>query len=110
VIALLTGIAYARTYIPFFGVIRLLVPALAPFEVKWLFVAKEISKLEGAEPAFFDERPNATAEDHEAFREYLKQQHRPFRKSGRSLDEEFVLWLADRARKQAEAGAKAAVR
>jgi hypothetical protein len=36
-LALVVGIAMVRHSIPFFGVIRLLVPAIAPFEVTWLF-------------------------------------------------------------------------
>jgi hypothetical protein len=105
ILAFLTGLAYARYYIPFFGLISLLVPALAPFEVKWLFNAKDRVTVDGARPASI-ETPTATMEDHDAFRAYLRQEHRPFRKTGRSVDEEFSHWMADRARKQAEAAAK----
>jgi hypothetical protein len=36
-LALVVGIAMGRHSIPFFGVISLLIPAIAPFEVTWLF-------------------------------------------------------------------------
>ncbi|HEY6844595.1 MAG TPA: hypothetical protein VI320_00120 [Terracidiphilus sp.] len=36
-LAVVVGIAMGRHTIPFFAVIRLLVPAIAPFEVTWLF-------------------------------------------------------------------------
>lgn len=50
----------------------------------------------------------ATLEDHEAFRLHMMQSHRPFRKPGRSVQEEFNLWLADRQQKKAQAAALAA--
>jgi hypothetical protein len=36
-LAIVVGIAMGQHTIPFFGVIRLLIPAIAPFEVTWLF-------------------------------------------------------------------------
>jgi hypothetical protein len=36
-LAVVVGIAFGRHYIPFFGIVRLFIPALAPFEVNWLF-------------------------------------------------------------------------
>ncbi len=47
-------------------------------------------------------------EDHEAFREYLKQPLRPFRKPGISVTEEFNFWFADRLRRKALEAALAA--
>src|SRR5579862_281063 len=35
-VAFLVGFAYARTHIPFFGLLSLLIPAVAPFEANWL--------------------------------------------------------------------------
>ncbi len=106
-LALLVGMAYARTHIPFFGVIRWLVPGLAVFETKWLFSGQDrvIKPVEVEEPHGPIE---GTVEDHEAFREHLHEPVRPFRKSGRSIDEEFKLWLADRYKKRALAAAAAA--
>jgi hypothetical protein len=45
----------------------------------------------------------ATLADHEAFRQYMMQSHRPFRKSNRSVQEEFNLWFADRNKLKAQA-------
>ncbi len=105
-LALVVGIAWGRAHIPFFGVIRWLIPALAPFETKWLFSGK------GKAVQTVQETPHdmatATIEEHEAFREHLHQKERPFRKPGLSLDEEFKLWMADRVKKRAEAEALAA--
>ncbi len=36
-LALLIGLAFGRHSVPFFGLIRIFVPALAPFESQWLF-------------------------------------------------------------------------
>lgn len=104
-LVVLVGLPYLRDRVPFFTLISMLVPALAPFEVKWLFSKDEEKKDPFDAPS---EMPTATIEDHEAFREYLRQGIRPFRKSGLSIDKEFNLWLADRAKKKAEADAAAA--
>lgn len=106
-LALLIGTAYMREHVPFFGLIRLIIPALAPFETKWLFSGR--AKTESAKATVADALPEATLDDHEAFREHLAQPDRPFRKLGRSLNEEFEFWLADRTRKKARALASAAV-
>src|SRR5579859_2546172 len=36
-LAVLIGLAIGRRYVPFLGIVRLFVPALAPFEANWLF-------------------------------------------------------------------------
>jgi len=36
-LALLLGLAIGRRYVPFLGIVRMFVPALAPFECDWLF-------------------------------------------------------------------------
>ena len=38
-LVVLVFVAFGRRYIPFFGLISIFVPALAPFESKWLFSA-----------------------------------------------------------------------
>jgi len=47
---LLVGIAASARHIPYFGLIRLFVPALAPFEVTWLFNASTSAKPEASKP------------------------------------------------------------
>ncbi len=100
VLGLLVGLAYEHEHIPFFGIVRWCIPALAPFEINWLFSGK--GKIVAAAEAP-QAMPEATAEDHEAFREYLAQEDRAFRKPGISISDEFNLWLVDRSQKQAAA-------
>jgi len=102
VLGLLVGLSYMRAHVPFFGFISLLVPGLAPFETKWLFSGDgRITNDHAAD----DETPmqNASPDEHEAFREYLIQKERPFRKPGMSLNQEFNLWIKARAEKNAQA-------
>jgi len=99
-LGLVVGAAYARNHIPFFFILRWFIPGLAPFETKWLFSGK--GKSEDAEEEPYQTMPDATLEDHEAFREHLMQPDRPFRKPGISLHDEFALWLADRNKKKAQ--------
>jgi hypothetical protein len=107
-LAFLIGFAYARTHIPFFGLLSLLVPALAPFEAKWLFGEDGPQKAKANKEQIVV-APEATVDDHEAFRLHLKEPHRPFRKPGMTVDDEFKAWLLDRAKKRAEvASAEAA--
>jgi hypothetical protein len=104
-LALLIGLPYIRAKVPFFGLISLLMPGLAPFEANWLFGGERESVATHPSAAPPVPVETATFEDHEAFREHLKQGDRPFRKPGRTVDEEFSFWMADRARKKAEAAA-----
>src|ERR1035441_10714543 len=43
-LALLVGLAFGRRYVPFLGLVRMFVPALAPFECNWLFSAGTVRK------------------------------------------------------------------
>ena len=100
-VAFLLGFAYMRYHIPFFGLLRLLIPGLAPFEVKWLFSGD--GKKKSAVVVVPVEVPEPTAVDYTEFQEYLKLKHRPFSRPGRMVDDEFKFWLADRAQKKAQA-------
>jgi hypothetical protein len=104
-LALFISLPYAASHIPFFSIVRWCIPGLAPFEAKWLFSGKE--KMIHTTP---DDQPRThlyetTAEDHEAFREYLLQPQRLFRKPGMTVDDEFKAWLANRASKRPAAPA-----
>lgn len=99
-------------HIPMVGLIRFFVPGLAPFEAMWLFSGKAI--IYKSEPESFpsavpaDEWLSPTAEE---YREFLEQMHkgvRPFRKPGRSLQEEMHFWLIDRRKKQPAAAMRVA--
>ena len=104
VLALLIGLAYMRAQVPLFGLISLLVPALAPFETQWLFSGDGKVIKDDEEDK---ETPIHTAslEDREAFRDYMLQKDRPFRRPGLTLTQEFHLWNKDRAQKKTQARA-----
>lgn len=99
-LCVLIGLADLRRHIPFFWVIQYIVPGLAPFEAEWLFSGGK-KKAEQAAPAV--PMPEGTARDYDDFLAYLMQEKRTFRKPGRSVREEHVLWMADRLKKEAEA-------
>ncbi len=101
-VAFLLGFAYARNHIPFFGLLSLFLPALAPFEANWLFSGESQKRPVPVEarPETPVEVPAPAGEDYEAFQNYLRQQHREFRKPGRTVAAEFDFWLADRAKKK----------
>jgi hypothetical protein len=101
------GMALGREHIPLFGLLRYLVPVLAPFEAEWLFSGGR--KQEGEEaPAPQIPMPECTADDYDEFLKYLSQKNRAFGRPGRSVREEHVLWMADRVKKEAAAAAAAA--
>ena len=119
-LAVLIGLGMGRHAIPFFYIIRLFIPGLAPFEVKWLFggeIKKKTSQAgAGAEtsvaaapvavaPAKF----SSSAQDYEAFLKILHEGgKRPFRKPGIGVKQEFELWAEAQAKARAHAEAKAA--
>jgi hypothetical protein len=106
-LALLLGLVELRHHLAFFWVIQYFVPALAPFEAEWLFSGGR--KKPGFEaPAPQVPMPEGTADDYDEFLKYLTQEKRAFRKPGRSVREEHVLWMADRLKKEASAAAQAA--
>lgn len=98
-LVVLVGLPYMREQIPFFSLISLLVPGLAPFETKWLFSGQgqAISKIGEEKPV---DTSSATAEDHQEFVVYLRNGRRVFRRPGATVDDEFGAWLADRAKKR----------
>lgn len=103
-LAFLIGTAMGRDYIPLFGLLRYLLPGLAPFEAEWLFSGGR--RKPGMEmPRPHVPMPDCTASDYDDFLQYLCQERRAFRKPGRSVREEHVLWMADRVKKEAAAAA-----
>ncbi|HTW79871.1 MAG TPA: hypothetical protein VME23_10050 [Terracidiphilus sp.] len=123
-LGVLIGMPFLRAYIPFFGIIRLLVPALAPFEVKWLFSTDKVPEKSSTEtvrtiPAdpkkkkgetySVDDLINAaSAQDHEMFLAYMRQPNRTFSRPGRGIREEYGYWLVDLAKKRSAMAATAA--
>lgn len=127
-LALLISLAVGRHYVPFFGLIRIFIPALAPFEATWLFSGgrprkpkEEASPLFApipeAEPALATACASAATtvsagtvsagamgstsmEDYDAFLVYLRAARRPFRKPGITIQDEYKLWYADRVKQR----------
>ncbi|HEV2484491.1 MAG TPA: hypothetical protein VGT08_03075 [Terracidiphilus sp.] len=118
-LALLIGLAMGQRYVPFLGLVRIFVPGLAPFECDWLFSGgrkkKDPSKLPEAAQAVATgtittvaaapatAEPEYTFDDHDEWRRYLAKPHRPFKKAGLSLGDEFKQWHAARAQSRATA-------
>jgi hypothetical protein len=83
-------------HIPFFRLISLCIPALAPFECHWLFssgkteaAAKEVTTVNAA----FAE---ATREDYAEWMNFVVKQKPPFPRPGSSLPAEYERWLIAR--------------
>ena len=121
-VGILVGLAIGRHQIPFFGMIRLFIPGLAPFEAEWLFTGgkKKIERISEtddeaiqaatmhaesgdvaavtaaqAKPSLYD---SSTGEDYNEFLELMQKGKRPFKKPGMSVREEYELWLAAKAK------------
>ena len=112
-VALMFGLGYSLQSVPFFGDFNFLLCLVAVFEVDWLFAfsgetKKKKTPVRETAQASPLQLVEPTIEDHEAFREYMMQSRRPFRKPGISINEEFNLWLAERQAKKAEEVALAA--
>jgi hypothetical protein len=118
-LALLIGLAMGQRYVPFFGLVRIFVPGLAPFECNWLFSGGRKKKDASEAPvgtqtaaagtapsvaaAPATPEPEYTFDDHDEWQRYLCQPNRPFRKAGLPIGDEFKLWHAARARGRATA-------
>jgi hypothetical protein len=109
-LAVVVCFALGRGHIPFFGWIRLFVPALAPFEVRWLFSGNKNRKTDKPVPVSKQEAEKkaalvasavaaaATVDDYEEWLKYLAQPKRPPRKPGMTVQDEYKQWLLARAR------------
>ncbi len=102
-LALVVSLPYLRHDIPFFSIVKLFVPALAPFEAKWLFGKEkhedDSQKIPLSLPAE-QLLKAATAEDDEAFLEYMRRPNRHFQRRAKGIREEYALWLEDRTKKR----------
>jgi hypothetical protein len=102
-LVVLIGLPYMREHIPFFSLLSLLVPGLAPFETMWLFSGRTQPIKTVDEPRLPSGPVTATAQDHQEFVVYLRQKYRPFKKPGMTVDDEFQAWLTDRVRNRVAA-------
>lgn len=109
-LALVVTMGLGRHVIPFFGLIRLFIPALAPFECKWLFSADTVKLAEKKKKEIHDPAQDkadidramaiANGEDHEAWLQYLSHRDPRMRKHGMSVKEEYEQWMVARIRKR----------
>jgi hypothetical protein len=107
-LALVIGFTVVRRYVPFFGLIRYFIPALAPFECTWLFSAntaklavekkKEITVSAVDKAAVARAIATATGDDYEAWTHYLAHRDPRLRKPGMSIKEEYEQWMVVRAK------------
>jgi len=105
-LAVVIGLTVGRHFIPFFGLIRYFIPAMAPFERDWLFSGnaqkKDVKKKKVPAAAALNAIPvhvaiaEATAEDNEAWIRYLAQPNRATRKPGVTVKDEYEQWLVAR--------------
>ncbi len=110
-LTIVIGITVGRHYIPFFGLIRYCIPAMAPFERDWVFKgstkkSKSEEKKKPVKPAKPTASINlvsvdtalseATLEDNDAWLRHLSQPNRPHKIAGLSVKEEYEQWLVAR--------------
>jgi hypothetical protein len=99
-LAVVIPLGIGRRYIPFFGIFRYAIAALAIFERGWLFSGK----IGEPEPKR-EETPiapaiiAATADDFQEWQRHVAQQKPGSRKPGSSLKTEYEQWLIARAQK-----------
>jgi hypothetical protein len=99
VLGVLIALVVERDLVPSFYYIRYFIALFAPFEAKRLFLKDKkivvntpVLAPSGLAPSG-DVVSNASADDSEEFIRYLKERGRQFHKPGRSVREEFTLWL-----------------
>ncbi|MFZ1086716.1 MAG: hypothetical protein WAN35_17275 [Terracidiphilus sp.] len=116
-VTVVVGVTYGRHYIPFFGLIRYFIPAMAPFERDWVFKGskkttdstKTSESTEKKEPvkrapavaaiklvSVDTALSQATLDDHDAWLRHLSQPNRPHKRAGLSVREEYEQWLVAR--------------
>jgi hypothetical protein len=98
-LALLIGLAMGRRYVPFFGLLGLFVPGLAPFQAEWLFSGGARTSVKKPEPVVHVEAEES-ADEYAEFMKYMAGPKREFRKLGQSPKDEYNLWRAAKNREQ----------
>ena len=104
-VVILLGIG--RHIVPYFGIFRYLIAALAIFESRWLFRADTIrpAKRKEPEPVAPAVKIQSTAADEEAWLRYVAQQKPGSRKTGASMRAEYEQWMLARIAARATAAA-----
>ncbi|HUD73695.1 MAG TPA: hypothetical protein VMQ76_01385 [Terracidiphilus sp.] len=80
-------------YVPFFGLIGLFVPALAPFECEWLFSTGKPEQVVKASAPVNTAFAEANREDYAEWMAFVVKQKSPFPRPGNSLPAEYERWL-----------------
>lgn len=102
-LALVIGFGICGRFIPFFEWIRYIVPALAYFEVKWLFGIERTRdelqvRSEKVARAAAAIAGSASVDDYKDWLRYLAQPNRPPREPGMTVEQEYRQWLLARAK------------
>lgn len=107
-LAIVVSLGMGRNVIPYFGLIRYFIPAIAPFECTWLFSAnpaklteekeKEIPNSAEEKAAVSRAIAAATGDDYEAWSHYLAHRDPRLRKPGISVKEEYEQWMLARVK------------
>jgi hypothetical protein len=104
-LALVISVPVLRHQIPFFGLVRYFIPALAPFECDWLFSGGKAKKEEpitvkAAEAAATtaSASASATADDYEEWLRYLKVRNPLSVKHGMTIKDEYEQWMVARVK------------
>ena len=80
-------------YVPFFGLIGLFVPALAPFECNWLFSSGKPEQVAKAAAPLNTAFAEANREDYAEWMSFVVKQKPPFPRPGSNLPAEYERWL-----------------
>jgi hypothetical protein len=116
-LALVVSFGIARNVIPFFWLIRYFIPAIAPFECKWLFSADPHKKKNKPAKALTPEAAAAaaevaataeavTADDYQAWLHHVANQKSAPRKPGVTVKDEYHQFMLARAKSRAAASSK----
>lgn len=96
-LALILPLGMGRHFVPFFGVLRYSIAALAIFERGWLF-SGNAAKPKPQEIPIPTPVVSSTGEDYQEWLRYLAQQKSASFKPGTSLKAEYEQWVLARAR------------
>ncbi len=99
------GFAVGRHYIPFFGIIRYLLPAMAPFERNWLFSGGKAQQVSPAPPPV-STIIDSTAEDDEEWLRHLSTRHPLSVKRGMTVRQEYEQFMLARVNNRAMEASK----
>ena len=92
-LAIIVCLGIGGRYIPFFSLISLFVPALAPFECNWLFSTGKTEKVVKAAAPVNTAFAEANREDYAEWMNFVAKQKPPFPRPGSTLPAEYEQWL-----------------